>query len=74
MTCVQNSLEYFKSFSGCIVRISNGYLNLIEFILADVILYFCNSYPCLYALVDEIKFIYLFILNAASTVDSSEVA
>ena len=52
-------LEYFKYFSGCIVCISNGSLNLIWFTLAHVILYFCNS--CLYALVGETKFISLFI-------------
>ena len=40
-----NSLEYFKYFSGCTVSISNGSLNLIWFILAHVILYFCNSCP-----------------------------
>ena len=50
-----------KYFLCCIICISNGSLNLICFILAHVILYFCNSYPCLYALVGEIKFIYLFI-------------
>ena len=57
-----NSLEYFKYFSGCIVCISSGSLNLIWFIFDHVILYFCNSCLCLYALVGEIKFIYLFIL------------
>ena len=29
------------------------------FILAHVILYFCNSCPCLYAVIGKIKFIYL---------------
>ena len=46
-----NSLGYFKYFSGCIVCISNGSLNLIWFSLAHVILYSCNSCPCFYVLV-----------------------
>ena len=55
-----NTLVYFKYFLGCIVCISNGSLNLIWFILAHVIcIVVC---PCLYALVGEIKFIYLFYL------------
>ena len=56
-----NSLEYFKYFSGCTVCVSNGSLNLIWFILAHVFLYFCNSCPCLYALVGENKLIHLLI-------------
>ena len=55
------SLAYLIYFLGCIVCTSNGSLNLIWFILAHVII-FCNSFPCLYALVGEIKFIYLFYL------------
>ena len=38
----------------------NGSLNLIWFILAHVF-FFSNSCHCLYALVGEMKFIYLFI-------------
>ena len=52
---------FIKYFLGCIVCISSGYLNLIWFILAHVI-YTCNSCHCFYALVGEIKVIYLFIL------------
>ena len=44
-----------------VYHISNGSLNLIWFILAHVLLYFCNSCDGLYALVGVIKFIYLFI-------------
>ena len=58
-----NSLVYFKYFLGCIVCISNGALNLIWFILAHVICIFeTHIPPCLYALNDERKFIYLFYL------------
>ena len=51
-----NSLVYVKYFLECIVRISSGYLYLIWFILAHVICT-CNSCPCYYALVGEIKLI-----------------
>ena len=45
MTTIQNLLEYFKYFSGCIVCISNGPLNLICFIVAHAILYFVTRVP-----------------------------
>ena len=62
MSIDPNSLVYFKDFLGYIVCISNGALNLIWFILAHVICIFVTHVPpCLYAFVDEIKFIYLFI-------------
>ena len=61
-----NFSEYFKYLSGCIVCISNGSLNLIWFSFAYVFLYFCNSCLFFYALIDEIKCIYLFYLLANS--------
>ena len=58
-----NSSVNVKYFLGCIVSISNGSLNLIWFILAHVICtVVTHACPCLYDLVGEIKFIYLFIL------------
>ena len=56
-----NSLVYFKYFLCFIVCISNSSLNIVWFILVHVILYFCYSCPYLYALVGEIKLIYIFI-------------
>ena len=60
MTSLPKLISIFQILLGCIVCISNGSLNLIWFIFAYVILYFCNSCRCLYALVGEIKLIYLF--------------
>ena len=62
-----NSLVYVKYFLGCIVCISRGYLNLIWFILAHVICT-CNSCPCFYALIGEIKVIYIFIYTQLKSI------
>ena len=61
MTNVPKLISIFQILLACIVCITNGSLNLIKFIIAHVILYFCNSCNCLYDLDGEIKFIYLFI-------------
>ena len=56
-----NSLVYVKYFLGCIVCIPKWFSQSNLIYLSSCNLHRCNSCPCFYALVGEIKFIYLFI-------------